>query len=332
MIGERLESQFQVPWFALVLVIAGLGLMAVGFSTQTSPMLAASVLPLAIGASLLVFGRPPQFSALVGENGLEVEGSGGPLVIPYASIRNIKADGRPADPRTASASASIAVQHDGGVLHIPGRLNVPTGELLRVLVDRVPTSGGRDVNPDLVDYLQRQEMYFDAESVATYCAARRLASGSRRGLRAFAVGMIVGGVIETALASSGRFEVAWAVPGVFCAAIGLVMFITSFAETAASGPLLKQWRKSSLVVGPTGLAMVQGPIHGEVRWPELLEIRFQPKPRGFPPTPANLIPGILLRVKGADIIIADIYDRPLCVIHGRIMAAAGRAEPLVEEL
>lgn len=331
MIGERLESQFQVPWFALLLLIAGLGLMAVGFSTQASPMVAASVLPLAVGASLLVFGRPPQFSALVREDGLEVEGSGGPLLVPYASIRNIKANGRPADPRRTS-SASMTVLHDGGVLHIPARLNVPTVEVLRLLVDRLPTSGGREVHPDLVDYLQRQEMYFDAESVATYCAARRLVTGSRRGLRAFAVGMIVGGVIETALASSGNFDVVWAVPGVFCAAIGLVMLITSFVENTASGPLLKQWRKSSLVVGPTGLAMVQGPIHGEVRWPELLEIRFQPKPRGFPPTPANLVPGILLRVKGADIVIADIYDRPLCVIYGRIMTAAGRAEPLVEEL
>jgi hypothetical protein len=36
----------------------------------------------------------------------------------------------------------------------------------------------------------------------------------------------------------------------------------------------------------------------------------------------------LLRVKGANIVIADIYDRPLYVIHNRILAASGRSTPL----
>ncbi len=45
-----------------------------------------------------------------------------------------------------------------------------------------------------------------------------------------------------------------------------------------------------------------------------------------------MFPGILLRVKGADIVIADIYDRPLHVIDNRILASSGRSTPLDREL
>jgi len=76
------------------------------------------------------------------------------------------------------------------------------------------------------------------------------------------------------------------------------------------------------------MAMVQGGIQGEVRWPELLEIRFNAKPRGLSLSNQRaMLPGILLRVKGADILIADIYDRPLYVIYNRILAASGRSGP-----
>ena len=78
--------------------------------------------------------------------------------------------------------------------------------------------------------------------------------------------------------------------------------------------------------------MVQGDIQGEVRWPELLEIRFNARPRGLNlGNQRAMLPGIRLWVKGAEIVIADIYDRPLCVIYNRILAAAGRSNPVEAE-
>ena len=69
--------------------------------------------------------------------------------------------------------------------------------------------------------------------------------------------------------------------------------------------------------------MVQGDIQGEVQWPELLDVRFNAKPVGFNIGGPTGLPGITASVKGANLVIADIYDRPLYVIHNHILASSG---------
>ena len=269
---------------------------------------------------------------MVREEGLEIEGVEGPTLVPYASIQNIKVGGRLADPvGFRKASCPIAVLHDGRVLHIPSRLNFPSHEVYRFLAERIPDGGGRDVNPVLADYLERQEQYFGPDSVATFRAASGRATGARLGYRAFCIGVTVAGAAWMVYGFSGFGETMWGGVGVACAVAGILLYTVSFAESLAAGSSRKL-KDASLVIGPQGMAMVQGDIQGEVRWPELLEIRFNANPSGvnFGNVHA-LIPGILLRVKGATIVIADIYDRPLYVIYNRIMAASGRsAQPGLE--
>ena len=48
--------------------------------------------------------------------------------------------------------------------------------------------------------------------------------------------------------------------------------------------------------------------------------------------PPGAIPGIRHRVKGARILIMDLYDCSLFVIHDRIPAASGRSTPLDAEI
>jgi hypothetical protein len=183
------------------------------------------------------------------------------------------------------------------------------------------------VNPVLADYLQREEQYFGPKSVATFRAASRPVAGARPGLRSLCIGLILGGAAWMVFGFSGAGETVWGVIGIICIVSGTLLYMTSFAEAAPTGSALKNWKNASLVVGPHGLAMVQGDLQGEVRWPELLEIRFPAKPGGFNFGYQGAIPGILLRVKGARIMIADIYDRPLCVIHNRILASSGYSTP-----
>jgi hypothetical protein len=92
-----------------------------------------------------------------------------------------------------------------------------------------------------------------------------------------------------------------------------------------ANPILKNWKNASLVIAPEGMAMVQGLIQGEVKWPELLDVRFNVKPVGFHMGHHTAFPGIMLSVKGANILIADIYDRPLHVIYNRILTLSGRS-------
>lgn len=326
MIGERLESHRSFPVAAPLLVIAGLGLAVAGVAWGINGLLVGAVLPIAVGGSLWFLAQDRPLTATFREDGLELEGDGEPVLIPYANIRNIKVRGRPAGEPAGfeESSCPIEVVHDEGVLRIPARLNVPSHEVFRFLAGRVPESGDRGVNPALAEYLRSQESCFGPESVVTFRAASRRTTSSRQGFRAFCIGLVLAGVAWAALGFSGAVESGWAGAGIACLVGGALLYAASFAELVSSNPLLKNREKASLVIGPLGMAMVQGEIQGELRWPELLEIRFQSKPGGFHVGYARMTPGILLRVKGAEILIADIYDRPLYVIYNRIMASAGR--------
>ncbi|MGO9469427.1 MAG: hypothetical protein ACLQIB_54365 [Isosphaeraceae bacterium] len=326
MIGERIESRGDLPWVWLFFLAVGLGLVTAGLIFGTHWLLTGAALPLALGGSLCLFGRERSLTATFREHGLEVEDAGPPVLVPYASIQNITAGGRLADPAEfRKASCPIEVAHDGGLLQIPSRLNFPSHEVYRFLAKRVPDRGGRDVNPVLAEYLEDQERRFGQDGVRTYRAASRRLRGGRRGYRAFLFGLMGTGAAWTAAGFSGFDETAWGAAGIICAFLGAILYAASFGEGIRE---IKNWKKASLVIGPEGMAMVQGDIQGEVLWPELLQIRFNARPRGF--TLGNqraMLPGILLKVKGANIVIADIYDRPLYVIYHRILAASGRSKP-----
>jgi hypothetical protein len=82
---------------------------------------------------------------------------------------------------------------------------------------------------------------------------------------------------------------------------------------------MRNWREASLVIGPLGLAVVQGDLKGEMRWGELRQLHMKAPRFAAYANRMKLGPGIRLVVEGATIVIADLYDRPLRVIHQRIM-------------
>ena len=78
------------------------------------------------------------------------------------------------------------------------------------------------------------------------------------------------------------------------------------------------------------VGIVQGDMKGELRWDELRDIRYSGRPSfftGFAVSYADL-QGIKLKVAGATIVIADVYDRPLSLIHERLL---GYWEEYVDE-
>ncbi len=151
-----------------MLLAVGLGFVTAGLIFGTHGLVTAAALPLALGGSLCLFGRERPLTATFREQGLEVEDAGPPVLVPYASIQNITAGGRLADPAGfRKASCPIEVAHDGGLLQIPSRLNFPSHEVYRFLAARVPDRGGREVNPALAEYLENQERHFGQDAVGT---------------------------------------------------------------------------------------------------------------------------------------------------------------------
>jgi hypothetical protein len=70
------------------------------------------------------------------------------------------------------------------------------------------------------------------------------------------------------------------------------------------------------------LALAQGKLHGALAWDEVLGVRDTKRSKVFldnSTTPR----GIVLKVAGANVVIQDVYDRPLGVIHDLIVELKG---------
>lgn len=335
MVGERLEARSRFPLGALLLLAIGIGFGALviiqGRPESKQDMLTLMVLPLALGLTSLLRSRERRLTATFQADGIEVEGNDGPSHIPYASIRNVWANGRSPDPAGFQhRSCRIAVLHDGGMLRIPPRSNIPSHKTYQFLTGQVLANGGRDVNPNLKEYLERQERFFGQENVWTYQAATQKPPTPYSRARTVAIGLLVTGVIWAALGFTGTGSISWGGAGITCVLFAALVFLVTYAQTSSIRSLPSGWRKASLVIGPQGLAMVQGELQGEVRWTELLDVLYMPKVRSFSFTIHRKVPGIVLRVKGAEFVIIDAYDRPLYVIHEQIRVSSGRFHPPVE--
>jgi len=79
------------------------------------------------------------------------------------------------------------------------------------------------------------------------------------------------------------------------------------------GPAPRARRRPGLVIAPDGLALVQGDLSGELGWEELRDVKLMQRAG-----PNGTAPAVVLHVKGAIITIADVYDRPVALIHQQI--------------
>ena len=171
MVGQCVESRPGMPVAAIVFLIGALVFLAFAVVNQSVHLALGAVLPAALGVALLVT-RPRPFAADLNESGLDVHEP--PLNLPYDAINGIAVEGRPA------ATAAMRLVHMRGVLTIPARLNVPSDLLYEFLLSRVPPTGSRELNPDLMPYLQQQEALFGPEKVFSYRAQWHAKAPPRR--------------------------------------------------------------------------------------------------------------------------------------------------------
>jgi hypothetical protein len=218
------------------------------------------------------------------------------------------------------ARAPFQLLHDGGVVRLPARLNVRSDELYNFLLGQLPPSGSRDLPESLAGYHAQQETMFGPERVFSYRARPQRGGGRAKGGVAAGVATILAGfawlVAGVLLGHEGG---PWVALGILVAFFGAIFTLIQSFESP--GPRIANWQASGLVISPVGLALVQGEMRGELPWFELRDIRFRRKPgffeMQFAGSPRG---GIHLIVAGATITIADIYDRPLALIHERLLA------------
>jgi hypothetical protein len=315
LIGRRIESQAKFPlgaifWFVLA---ACCSVPAVVLLNPHPAIFA--VLPCAIGLALLLVRERP-FKAELTREGLEIEDP--PLVLPYAEIESVLGPKK-------QRQAPIQIHFSGGVMRIPARLNVRSDELYWFLLDQLPPNSSRELPAVLARYCAEQEARYGPDRVFSHRARpQRFIRRRKYGIFIVGTACVLAGLIwllvGVLLPKDGQPWIVLGITLTFFSAFftGLLILSQSFES---AGSQIKNWRGSGLVISPEGLAMIQGDMKGELRWDELRDIRFRPKPAffGFQSAGTNM-QGIHLIVAGATIVIVDLYDRPLEMIHEQLRA------------
>ena len=283
MIGERIESRPGLPLGALFMVFLALVSIAFAVLLRSVHPLMLAILPACLGIALFLT-RPRRFAAEIAAEELKCESP--PLDLAYEHIEGLVMHGSRRDPR-----ARLTIYHRSGILPVPARLSKPSNEFFEFLQSRVSANGSSDVNPLLAGYLQRQQEAFGSERVFTYRARRYVSAGpNRRAAIIFAaMAAAAGSWIALASAMGPRDYEPWLIFGI------LLALVFSFSALAiwfsSAGPRIRNWQLSSLVIGPAGLAMVQGDMRGELRWTEVRRMRCARRQRIFKWTIAALLQG-----------------------------------------
>lgn len=315
MVGQTIRSRRSFSWAAAILVLSALALAGGGYANGIHVGLLLALLPLSIALALTA-DRLRTVTIQFTETELTVTGK---PPVAYDAIESLLAVRSDPDPqRPGKAHYLIQVLHRGGVLLIPARLDVRSDAVYRFLYERLQTGGARAVNDELAGYLSAHEKHYGAAQVRSYRARAHLGvNPERRFLTAVGLACIATGLLWFGMGQASASFKVWTSLGILVGLVGGALLIIRWLDRGSSQSI-KNWKASSLVIGPAGLAMIQGDVRGEVTWQQVREVQFNPKPSFFSVQVNQLQKGIFLHVEGAHIVIADIYDRPLYAIFQAI--------------
>jgi hypothetical protein len=317
MIGESVYSTSRTPKIvtfggplACILVVASYSMGMVGLRVF-------AILPAAM-AVMSALSIRAAFKAEITKDALEVET--GPIIL-FQQIQGLCIGGVCRNPTEILPAKSIQVFHAEGILEIPSKLNINHSELYRFLYSQLPTTGADHVHRDLRKHLDEQRDVFDQDQIFTFCARRSLATGIQGRYAAGQFFAILVTAIAWAIMAQSRevsdnFTAVAIALGIFGFAGMLISLLSSRGE--AKG--LKDWRESSLIISPKGIALSQGDIKGILAWEELQSVDLGPGYKGKAMSMWNPISsGLTLKVAGAAIVVHDVYDCPIPIIRDHML-------------
>jgi hypothetical protein len=314
------SSHRGAPWGAAIFFVLAAVLIGLAVANGVPGPAYGAFLPGAIALALWVT-QQHEIEGRVAEDGIVLRRP--PMIIPFESIRGVEVPVKSSGP--ALVSFPIKVHHNGGILTIPDAPDIASRAIHEALTSRVAEGGSRAVHPELTAYVQRHESNFGPERVWTFCAAPRPAGDVHRPRRLMAVGLatlatsIAWFIIAASTHAPGGDNVWW---GLTALAMIFGVALSIIGASLGRPPRvlgLKNWQASSLVVTPVGLALIQGDVQGELFWDQLRDVKFKEKATSFRLSSEPNLYGITLVVEGARILIPDFYDRPLPLIHEKIV-------------
>jgi hypothetical protein len=311
MFGQTIDARSRFSLAGAFFLVIGAALIGWGvLINSVHPMLGA-VLPIcfAIGLS---FGRPQRVVLLVENDGLRLFGS--PEKILYREISAVIVGGRQYGGGAVSLPAQpMEIQYQRGCLVAPPVMNVDPVEFHNFLLSQMPVEPPRPVPAVLADYLSEQLAKFGPERVHLIQTRRAFFEQWRRRRRRWiGAALILAGIIWFAVATvavvshpKANEYAAWFVAGFWSALVGLIMYFArgSMNRKVADRQLAKH-PDACIIIGPAGLAMLQGSTKGALPWREITKVsrnvsQFLQSSRTY---------GLQLQVRGAAINMFDIYE------------------------
>jgi hypothetical protein len=312
MLGQTIEARSPFsPWIIFyVALMAALVAWAI-LAANPHPLIAAA-LPLGIAFGL-VLGRPQRTVLLVDREGLRLFGAH--EMIYFDEINAITVGGRELGAQALSIlSEPMEIHYQRGVLVVPPLTGVDFTEFHNFLQSQIPPQPPRPVPSVLADYLTQQIAKFGPDKVSVIQTRRDFTERWRRkrrkwvsagiflaGLTWFVTGIVVLSTNKRADEYGG-----WVALGFILGFGGILGYFAPHSlRRNQTGRLLVKHPDACLIVAPPGIALVQGDTKGALPWNEITKISRKFSQWGR----ARQVKGLQLRVRGAEIIIFDIYDR-----------------------
>jgi hypothetical protein len=116
---------------------------------------------------------------------------------------------------------------------------------------------------------------------------------------------ILAGAVGSTVDPRNEDFIAWCGLGILVLFLfGLLGLLKRFTRQNSAASILRKHPDACIVIGPTGLAMVQGELQGIVAWHEIVGVssRFSQWLRTV------RVSGLQIRVRGGEIIVHDIYE------------------------
>ncbi len=171
-------------------------------------------------------------------------------------------------------------------------------------------------------FVQEQLALFGDDKVFIY-RARPAVSSKRVGRRmtrrqAWAYSLLLGGLVMIIMGAVDQGR--WAPVagfGVMSLLLGALVWLIVRPRHKVHGDIVSSKLKDScLVLSPTGIALIQGDLRGTLAWEEVLGVNRIGNYRSFQISSPGK--GISLKVRGADILLLDIYDSPIDAVEVQI--------------
>ena len=303
----RLDCRF--PLAASFFLVITLVLVGVGAIQQHPDWFIGAIVPFLISIGLWMI-RPLNTTFAFGPDSVTDELHDN--VIRYDEILGLSISGRTLAARDAKMPGGRLIISTADRNHeFPGLSRNTVRRAYEMLLDRIPDSGSREVVPDLEVRLNNDLQMFDGDLVYSY-RARPAIPFSQLEVRTFLLAIFLGGLIWMCFGIVR--EINWPVLGACTASIAFVCWVIALIARQRENKQVPSRHLAGLIISPRGMALQQGPLKGELKWSEVKSVSCgRAATKTFVINHPNR--SISVNVVGAEILIHDIYDRPLATIY-----------------